>query len=69
MRFLAGNTLLNFLGRPQFIAYKIGPRPGLVRLAELMGAMRVGWTSHGEENEKGRDAVIFEFYRPRVFFR
>ena len=69
LRFLLGNTLLNFLGRPQFIAYRIGPRPLPVRLAELMGAMRVGWTSHGEENEQGRDTVIFEFYRPRVFYK
>ena len=69
MSFLLSHTLLNFLGRPQFIAYKIGPRPALVRLVELFGAMRVGWTSHGEENEKGRDAVIFEFYHPRVFYR
>ena len=67
--FLLGNTLLNFLSRPQFIAYKIGPRPITVRLAELLGAMRVGWTSHDETSEQGRDTVIFEFYRPRVFFR
>ena len=67
-RFLLGNTLLNFLSRPQFIAYKIGPRPLAVRLAELLGAMRVGWTSHDPENERGRDAVIFEFYRPETRF-
>lgn len=64
--FLLGSTLLNFLGRPQFIAYRIGPRPVLVRLAEAMGALRVGWTSHERENETGRDAVIFEFYRPEL---
>ena len=60
---------MNFLSRPQFIAYKIGPRPFPVRLAELMGAMPVGWTSHGPENEQGRDAVIFEYYRPKVFYK
>ena len=68
-RFILGNTLLNFLSRPQFIAYRIGPRPLPVRLAELMGAMRVGWTSHDPESERGRDAVIFEFYRPGTFYR
>lgn len=62
--FLLGNTLFNFAGRPQFIAYRIGPRPLPVRLAEAMGALRVGWTSHERQNERGRDAVIFEFYRP-----
>ena len=62
--FLLSRCLLNFLSRPQFIAYKIGYRPPSVRLAEHLGAMRVGWTSHEPRNERGRDAVIFEFYRP-----
>ena len=64
MAFLLHNTFLNFLARPQFIAYKIGPRPWIVRLSERLGALKFGWTSHGQENEAGRDAVIFEFYRP-----
>ena len=67
--FLLSRCLLNFLGRPQFIAYKIGYRPPSVRLAEHLGAMRVGWTSHEPRNERGRDAVIFEFYRPKVRFK
>ncbi len=67
--FLLSRCLLNFLSRPQFIAYKIGPRPLIVRLSELLGAMKFGWTSHGPENEAGRDGVIFEFYRPRLRFR
>ena len=67
--FLLGHTLFNFLARPQFIAYKIGPRPAAVRLSELLGAMKVGWTSHEPRNEKGRDAVIFEFYRPAAKYR
>ncbi len=67
--FLLSRCLLNCLARPQFIAYKIGPRPLIVRLSELMGAMKFCWTSHGAENEKRRDAVIFEFYRPRLRFK
>ena len=63
--FLLHNTLLNFLARPQFIAYRIGPRPPLVRLCTALGALNIGWTSHEPRNEKKRDAVIFEFYRPR----
>ena len=67
--FLLSRCLLNFLARPQFIAYKIGPRPLIVRLSELLGALKFGWTSHGQENEAGRDGVIFEFYRPRLRFK
>lgn len=67
--FVLSRTLLNFLARPQFIAYKIGRRPLLVRLSEKLGAMKVGWTSHDPVNEKGRDAVIFEFYRPGLRFK
>ncbi len=62
--FLLHHTLLNFLARPQFIAYRIGPRPLSVRLCTALGALNIGWTSHEPRNEKGRDAVIFEFYRP-----
>lgn len=59
------NTLLNFLSRPQFVAYRIGRRPPLVRLSTAMGALNIGWTSHEPHSEQGRDAVIFEFYRPQ----
>lgn len=63
--FVLHNTLLNALARPQFIAYRIGPRPPLVHLSAALGALNIGWTSHEPRNERGRDAVIFEFYRPR----
>ena len=64
-----GNTLLNVAARPQFIAYRIGPKPAAVRFAEWLGAMPVGWTSHSRDSEAGRDAVIFEYYRPDVRFK
>lgn len=67
--FLLSHVLLNVIARPQFIAYKIGPRPLAVRLSELLGAMKVGWTSKDRSSEKGRDAVIFEFYTPEVFYK
>ena len=67
--FVLSHVLPNCLGRPQFIAYRIGPRPLLVRLSELLGAMKVGWTSHDPASEKGRDTVIFEFYRPRLRYK
>ena len=66
---LLSRTALNFIARPQFIAYKIGPRPAPVLMAKLMGAMNIGWTSHEPRNEKGRDAVIFEFYKPKVKYK
>lgn len=64
-----GNVLLNFLARPQFIAYKIGPKPLTVRLCEALGAVRFCWTSHDPANEKNYDAVIFEFYEPERKFK
>lgn len=59
-----GNCLLNFLGRPQFIAYQIGPKPAVVSLAEDMGAMKVCWTSRRPDDHRDCDGVIFEAYRP-----
>lgn len=69
LAFLLSHGLLNFLCRPQFIAYRIGKKPLTVRLSERLGAMKVAWTSHEPKNEKGNDAVIFEFYKPRVNFK
>lgn len=67
--FFLGNVLLNFLARPQFIAYKIAPKPFTVRLCEAMGAMKVCWTSHDWVNEKSYDVVIFEFYKPKLTYK
>ena len=67
--FILSHCLMNFIARPQFIAYQIGPQPLTVKLAQWLGAMKVGWTSHEPRNEKGRDAVIFEFYKPEVSFK
>lgn len=67
--FCASRTLLNFLTRPQFIAYNIGEMPPLVKLSCALGAIKVGWTSHGAENEQDHDAVIFEFYKPQTRYR
>lgn len=71
-RFLAfamGNGLSNFATRPHFMAYEVVDRPFTVRLAKLMGAMNIGWTSHSRDNEKNRDGVIFEFYRPQKKYK
>lgn len=66
--FILGNLLMNFLARPQFIAYKIAPKPFPVKLCEALGAMKVCWTSHEWVNEKNNDVVIFEFYKPKLKF-
>ncbi len=67
--FLLRNCLFNWAARPQFIAYKLVKRPLAVRFSELLGAMRVAWTSHEPRSEKGQDAVIFEYYKPRISFK
>ena len=67
--FLLSRCLMNFISRPHFIAYKLTKKPLSVRFAELLGAMKVAWTSHDPRSEKGQDAVIFEFYRPNISFK
>jgi len=67
LAFLCGNCLMNFIGRPQFIAYEIGPKPLTVHLAEAMGAMRVCWTSRSHHDKQDNEAVIFEHYRPDLY--
>ena len=62
-RLLAGCRFA-FLNKPDFIAYKIGPLPFTVKLARLLGAVNVRWTSHSEDDAKDADMVIFEHYRP-----
>lgn len=61
---LLSGAWLNFLGRPQFIAYSLVPKPWSVRLAERLGAMKMGWVVRSPADEAGLDGVIFEFYSP-----
>lgn len=67
LAFLLSRGLLNFLGRPQFMAYELGKKPLTVRLAEKLGAMRVCWTSRSLHDKKDNEAVIFEYYRPDLY--
>lgn len=67
--FALSHVLFNVAARPQFLASRIGTRPFTIRIAEALGAMRVGWTAHDPSAEWGRDAVIFEYYRPRQRFK
>ena len=67
--FLCGNLLTNVLCRPHFIAYRIAPKPFTVRLCDAMGAIRAGWTSKEWSHEQDYDILIFERYKPGVWFR
>jgi len=69
MAFLLSHGLTNILTRPHFMAYKIGREPLILRSFYAMGGLRIGWTSHEPANEKGRDGVIFEFYKPKQQYR
>ena len=68
LSFMMSRLFTNCLTRPQFIAYRVGPKPLSVRAAEGMGAMKVLWTAREPEKHAERmaenHAVIFEGYRP-----
>ena len=66
--YLGSHCMFNFVGRPQFIAHRTGPKAAAVRLAEQLGAMRFQWTAHDRSGEADNDAVIFEHFRPPVRF-
>ncbi len=69
LAFAMSRLLSNCLTRPQFVAYRVGPKPLSVRLCETMGAMKVLWTARERSQHARRmaenQAVIFEGYRPR----
>ena len=65
---MLSRVLFNAAARPQFIAFKLAPKPLSVRLCEALGAMKVCWTAREadrhEQLMQENDAVIFEGYRP-----
>lgn len=69
---MMSRLLTNILARPQFIAYRIGPKCLSVRVCEALGAMRVAWTARPEHDHARlackNDAIIFEHYRPETQF-
>ena len=63
-RLLAG-CRFSFLNRPDFIAYRVGPRPARVLRMREKGVLLIGWTSHDyEQDAKENDGVIFEYCAP-----
>ena len=67
--FFLSNLLTNGFCRPEFIAYRVGKKPPLVRLCDAMGPMKVLWTSHSLKNEQLADVVIFEYYLPEPKYK
>ncbi|MDO5444813.1 MAG: glycerophosphodiester phosphodiesterase family protein [Eubacteriales bacterium] len=67
--FLLSHGMLNFISRPNFISYKIGYQPLTIKLAYLLRAGKFAWPSHEPRNEEGKDAVIFEYYKPKPKFK
>ena len=63
-RALAGG-LSACLNKPDFIAYKIGPRPARILRMREKGVLLIGWTSLDYETDaKENDGVIFESCTP-----
>ena len=69
-RVIAGNMLLNFLTRPDFIAYKFEDRKGLssALCRTLWGIQEVSWTIRQKEDlleaEQAGSIGIFECFDP-----
>lgn len=72
MPFMLSNGLTNVATRPHFIAHKKGEKSLSVRFCQILGAMKVVWTVHPEDDphkiEAENDAVIFEYYHPGTMF-
>lgn len=70
--FLLGNLLLNFVGRPDFIAYRFEDRGSFsFRLCKrLYGVQEFSWTvrsaAQAAEVTKSGGLIVFEFFDPRV---
>ena len=63
-RLLAG-CRFSFLNRPDFIAYRIGPRPARVLRKREKGVLLIAWTSRDfAKDAEENDGVIFEACTP-----
>lgn len=67
---LLAKCRLSVLNKPDFIAYRIGPRPKRVLRMRKKGVLLVAWTSHDPEKDaKENDAVIFEHAAPPLKYK
>ncbi len=63
-RMLAG-CCFSFLNKPDFIAYRVGPRPARILRMRKKGILLIGWTSRDyAKDAKENDGVIFEYCAP-----
>lgn len=63
-RLLAG-CRFSFINKPDFIAYRVGPRPTRVLRKREKGVLLIAWTSHDyAKDAKENDGVIFEACTP-----
>ncbi|MBR3392947.1 MAG: glycerophosphodiester phosphodiesterase [Firmicutes bacterium] len=61
---ILSNGMLNFLGRPNFIAHNITKKRLGVRIAEALGAVRICWVARDPSESEGNETSIFEFFEP-----
>lgn len=66
--FLLSRCFFSFINKPDFIAYKIGKRPGHVLRMRKKGIMLFGWTARKSPSPEDNDGVIFEHYHPECRF-
>lgn len=70
--FIISNIMLNFIGRPHFIAHSKGKKTVSVALCEWLGAKKFAWTvtdqDKSKEYEMYNNAVIFQYYLPEKRF-
>ena len=70
-RFILTNMLLNFLSKPNFIAYELNSLPN-ARVSSLRkkGMIVITWTIKNEKDEekayKYSDNIIFDGFRPKI---
>lgn len=69
LRWMAGSLLLNWLGRPDFVAYEWHGGHSLpMRIYRFLGGTPVAWTVRSEraqeESRPDFDGIIFESYLP-----
>ena len=70
-RFILTNMLLNFLSKPNFIAYELNSLPN-TRISSLRkkGMIVIAWTIKNEKDEekayKYSDNIIFDSFRPKI---
>jgi len=72
LKSLVAHLLMDFICRPQFIAYDHHDRNYALKIAKGLGAFSVMWTvdstADHEVLEKEEDAIIFEHYLPDTHY-